>query len=213
MLLLVFYVVMCCRCRYTVIAAKELVASSSQVAGEDLELEAEFKVAAPPLLSLRFLLLLTAPHQPNILNSVMFLVAVSIQNITFAINYQVPSSSPPQRLRRRADSFQGRPFVASIFEYRALLYAVLFSFLVTLAVMFELSSTLNSLLQFSPFPSAEFRTSLVKIIFADVVATVAVETATHRLLYKVPPLSASCFIVQAPLTPRFFSFCVSNISE
>jgi len=27
--------------------------------------------------------------QPNALNSVMFLVAMSIQNITFAMNYQV----------------------------------------------------------------------------------------------------------------------------
>jgi hypothetical protein len=54
----------------------------------------------------------------------------------------------------------------------------------TLAVMFEISPALNSLLEFAPFPSAEFRMQLVKIILADMAATVAVESAVHLLLYK-----------------------------
>jgi hypothetical protein len=50
--------------------------------------------------------------------------------------------------------------------------------------MFEISPALNALLEFAPFPSAEFRMQLVKIILADMAATVAVESAVHLLLYK-----------------------------
>lgn len=131
---------------YAVLAASDLVKTSAQVAQEDLDLDSTFK--------------------PNALNSVMFLVAMSIQNITFAMNYQ------------------GRPFVASFFDYKPLLFAVTTSFVLTLAVMFEISPALNSLLEFAPFPSAEFRMQLVKIILADMAATVAVESAVHLLLYK-----------------------------
>jgi hypothetical protein len=79
---------------------------------------------------------------------------------------------------------QGRPFVASFFDYKPLLIAVTASFVLTLAVMFEISPALNSLLEFAPFPSAQFRMELVKIILADMAVTVAVESAVHLLLYK-----------------------------
>ena len=59
------------------------------------------------------------------------------------------------------------------------------SFVITLAALFEIAPALNSFMEFAPFPTAEFRMKLVKIILADVVATVAVESATHFLLYKV----------------------------
>ena len=67
------------------------------------------------------------------------------------------------------------------------------SFVLTLAVLFELSPGLNSLLEFSPFPSSEFRMQLVKIIMVDLVATIAVESAAHMLLYRV---SSSFFFVR-----------------
>jgi hypothetical protein len=54
--------------------------------------------------------------------------------------------------------------------------------------MFEISPALNSLLEFAPFPSAEFRMQLVKIILADMAVTVAVESAVHLLLYKASSL-------------------------
>ncbi len=86
--------------------------------------------------------------------------------------------------------FQGRPFVASFFEYKALLGAVVVSFVVTLAALFEIAPALNSFMEFAPFPTAEFRMQLVRIILADLAATVAVESATHFLLYKVSAIAA-----------------------
>jgi hypothetical protein len=59
------------------------------------------------------------------------------------------------------------------------------SFVLTFVVLFELSPALNSILEFVPFPSPEFRMQLVKIILGDMAATVAVESAAHLLLYKV----------------------------
>ncbi len=83
---------------------------------------------------------------------------------------------------------QGRPFVASFFEYKPLLIAVAASFILTFAILFELTPSLNSFLEFSPFPSTDFRTQLGKIIMVDLVATIGVETAAHFLLYKVSVL-------------------------
>jgi hypothetical protein len=84
---------------------------------------------------------------------------------------------------------QGRPFVASFFDYKPLLAAVIASFVLTLAVLFELSHGLNSLLEFSPFPSSEFRLQLIKIIVTDMIGTVVVESSAHLLLYKVSACS------------------------
>ena len=83
------------------------------------------------------------------------------------------------------DTRQGRPFVASFFDYKPLLGAVIASFVLTLAVLFELSHGQNSLLEFSPFPSSEFRMQLIKIIVTDMIGTVVVESCAHLLLYKV----------------------------
>ena len=82
--------------------------------------------------------------------------------------------------------------------------AVAASFVLTLAVMFEISPALNSLLEFAPFPSAQFRMELVKIILADMAVTVAVESAVHLLLYKVRFLTISC--LQFDFVWSFFCF-------
>ena len=76
--------------RYAVVAASNLVKDSAQIAQEDLDLDATFKVCSAPVhFSFNFPVCLCLNLQPNALNSVMFLIAMSIQNITFAMNYQV----------------------------------------------------------------------------------------------------------------------------
>ena len=88
---------------YTVVAASNLVKTSAQIAQDELDLDTPFKVnralqtanCKPQTTSLksqtanRQIAIVTTAPQPNTLNSVLFLVAMSIQNITFAMNYQV----------------------------------------------------------------------------------------------------------------------------
>ncbi len=52
-------------------------------------------------------------------------------------------------------------------------------------MLFEIAPGLNSLLEFSPFPSSDFKMKLVKIIMIDMAATVLVESVAHWGLYKV----------------------------
>ncbi|CAG0890511.1 unnamed protein product [Cyprideis torosa] len=86
--------------------------------------------------------------EPNILNSTVFMISLSLQTATFAINYGGP------------------PFMESLKENKGLLYAILGPLLVVALLAMGLSPGLAEFFQVVEFPE-EFRKILVTVLILD----------------------------------------------
>ncbi|KAF5300333.1 hypothetical protein FQA39_LY11190 [Lamprigera yunnana] len=88
------------------------------------------------------------PFEPNIVNSAVYIISMSLQISTFAINYR------------------GHPFMESLRQNRALLYSIMGSSAVVLALTLGILPELSAQLELIIFPS-EFRLVLLQVLFAD----------------------------------------------
>ncbi|CAG9858501.1 unnamed protein product, partial [Phyllotreta striolata] len=86
--------------------------------------------------------------KPNIVNSSVYIICMALQIATFAINYR------------------GNPYMESLKENRALLYSILGSGAVVLALALGLIPELSEQLEIIDFPS-DFRIILIQVLFAD----------------------------------------------
>ncbi|XP_043245096.1 endoplasmic reticulum transmembrane helix translocase-like isoform X2 [Amphibalanus amphitrite] len=88
--------------------------------------------------------------EPNILNSTVYIISITLQVATFAINYR------------------GHPFMESLWENRPLLYSIVGSLAVVFAMASCVMPDLNEQFSVVMFPD-DFRTVLVQVLMADIV--------------------------------------------
>ncbi|KAJ1550225.1 hypothetical protein HK405_001115, partial [Cladochytrium tenue] len=91
---------------------------------------------------------LDAEFQPNLLNSAVYLVSLTMQVSTFAINYQ------------------GEPFRESLVRNKSLFNSIRIVSLIAIVAALELSEDFNGWLQLVPFPD-DFRYKLVSTMAFD----------------------------------------------
>jgi len=91
---------------------------------------------------------LEAAFKPNLLNSAVYVMSLSLQVSTFAVNYR------------------GRPFMESIFENRPLFFSVLLSGFAVLGLVSNISPEINEKFDLVQFPDS-FRTMLAYCVIAD----------------------------------------------
>ncbi|PFH36293.1 hypothetical protein BESB_044850 [Besnoitia besnoiti] len=87
--------------------------------------------------------------EPNLVNSVVFLLIASMHASTFLSNYE------------------GAPFMAPLLENRPLFVTLGFLVGLLLLLVFEVLPELNETLSLVPFPSYEFKTQIVALVFLD----------------------------------------------
>lgn len=97
-----------------------------------------------------------AAFEPNLLNTMMFIVTNEMQITTFIANYR------------------GRPFMQSFYENKLLFFSILFS-LFFLAILFANDPRICSLLEIVPFPSNEFRNKIAGYCAVDMIVSFVIE--------------------------------------
>eukprot|EP00761_Pharyngomonas_kirbyi_P014158 gb/GECH01014188.1/.p1 GENE.gb/GECH01014188.1/~~gb/GECH01014188.1/.p1 ORF type:complete len:1187 (+),score=268.83 gb/GECH01014188.1/:1-3561(+) len=95
--------------------------------------------------------------QPNLMNTVVFLVTTAQQLITFAVNYR------------------GKPFMQPLTANRGMLIILVLLGGATLLAAGEASPEIKLWLELADMPSAEFREYLVQLIIGNAVAALAIE--------------------------------------
>ncbi|KNC52742.1 P-type ATPase superfamily [Thecamonas trahens ATCC 50062] len=101
--------------------------------------------------------------EPNLINTVVFLIS-SVQNVcVFAVN------------------FKGRPFMYGITENRALMWSLGLVVLGAFVCAFEVSPMFNEALQLVAFPDGAFRSTIVLLLLVDVAGTFVLD----RLLLAI----------------------------
>ncbi|KAF2904876.1 hypothetical protein ILUMI_01293 [Ignelater luminosus] len=88
------------------------------------------------------------PFEPNIINSTVYIISMALQIATFAINYR------------------GYPFMESLRQNRALLYSIIGSGSVVLALTLGIVPELSAQFELIIFPD-DFRWVLLQVLFAD----------------------------------------------
>uniref|UniRef100_A0A1Y1KV49 Endoplasmic reticulum transmembrane helix translocase n=2 Tax=Photinus pyralis TaxID=7054 RepID=A0A1Y1KV49_PHOPY len=88
------------------------------------------------------------PFEPNIVNSTVYIISMALQIATFAINYR------------------GYPFMESLKQNRYLLYSIIGSSAVVLALTLGILPELSAQFELIIFPP-EFRVILLQVLFAD----------------------------------------------
>ncbi|XP_062514963.1 endoplasmic reticulum transmembrane helix translocase-like [Corticium candelabrum] len=99
----------------------------------------------------------------NILNSTVYLIGMTMQVTTFAVNYK------------------GHPFMASLRENKPLMISILLSFAAIAALAAGFMPDLASQLEIVEFPS-EFQTTLMMVLFLDFAVTFVVDRTCEFLL-------------------------------
>jgi cation-transporting ATPase 13A1 len=94
--------------------------------------------------------------EPSLVNSTVYIISLSLQVSTFAINHK------------------GHPFMESLKENKALLYSIIFSASAAIALALGTLPDLNTQFQIIDFPS-EFRTILLTTLFVDFGASYLVD--------------------------------------
>ncbi|XP_060516984.1 endoplasmic reticulum transmembrane helix translocase [Cylas formicarius] len=89
-----------------------------------------------------------ALFEPNIVNSTVYIISMALQISTFAINYR------------------GNPYMESLKQNKALLYSILISGGVVLALTLGLMPELSAQFELIDFPP-DFKVTLVQVLFAD----------------------------------------------
>lgn len=108
--------------------------------------------------------------EPNTLNSAVYIVSMSLQLATFAINYR------------------GHPFMESLAENRMLLYSLAGSALVVLTLALGVSDDLSEQFSVVQFPD-QFRQQLVSALFVDISVAYLVDRVL-RFIFDRAPLAA-----------------------
>ncbi len=102
---------------------------------------------------------LDGQFQPNVINSVMFLLTWAMQTTTFAVNYH------------------GEPFMVSLGNNTNLYRGLMVSYAVAFAGALELVPDINEMLQLVPLPSADLQMVLVSVLVVDTVLCWALKLA------------------------------------
>ncbi|CAG9767898.1 unnamed protein product [Ceutorhynchus assimilis] len=89
-----------------------------------------------------------ALFQPNIINSTVYIISMALQIATFAINYR------------------GNPYMESLKENKALLYSIIGSSSVVMALTLGIMPELSAQFEIIDFPD-DFKYVLVQVLFAD----------------------------------------------
>eukprot|EP00903_Cladosiphon_okamuranus_P009432 g8993.t1 len=95
---------------------------------------------------------LDGDFQPNMINSVVFLVGAVQQVSVFVVN------------------LKGRPFMGGLSENKPLLYSLAATFALTFMSASETIPRLNKWLQLEPFPDDGFRNAIMLVLVLDIVA-------------------------------------------
>lgn len=93
---------------------------------------------------------------PSLLNSTVYIISMTLQISTFAINYR------------------GRPFMESLFENKALLYSLMGSGSVVMALALGIVPEFAAQFEIVDFPP-EYRVMLVKVLVSDFVLSLIVD--------------------------------------
>jgi manganese-transporting P-type ATPase len=94
--------------------------------------------------------------EPNLLNSVIYLMSVGLQTCTFAVNYK------------------GRPFMESLGQNKPLLYSLIISFMSTFALALGLFPDINEQFQLVIIPN-DMKLFVVEVLFIDLCASFAID--------------------------------------
>ncbi len=93
---------------------------------------------------------LEAEFSPNLVNSTVYIMSITLQIATFAVNYQVKKEFILPFLK--LDFFQGHPFMESLRGNKPLLYSIIFSFSLVLSLIFNLLPQLTEQFQIVLIP-------------------------------------------------------------
>jgi len=92
---------------------------------------------------------LDGKFQPNVINSVMFLLTWAMQTTTFAVNYH------------------GEPFMVSLVNNTNLYRGLMVSYAIAFAGALEFVPDINEMLQLVPIPSADLQMVLISVLVVD----------------------------------------------
>eukprot|EP00027_Filamoeba_sp_ATCC50430_P010087 CAMPEP_0168541394 /NCGR_PEP_ID=MMETSP0413-20121227/794_1 /TAXON_ID=136452 /ORGANISM="Filamoeba nolandi, Strain NC-AS-23-1" /LENGTH=644 /DNA_ID=CAMNT_0008571207 /DNA_START=889 /DNA_END=2823 /DNA_ORIENTATION=- len=101
--------------------------------------------------------------KPSLVNSGVFLISSAMHVATFAVNHQ------------------GHPFMENLWENKPLRFCLSVTWFFSLFLAMELSPEMNEYFELVPFPS-EFRTTLLGLIFLDVLGAWGVEIFCKTVL-------------------------------
>lgn len=108
---------------------------------------------------------LEAEFKPSLLNSTVYIISLSLQVSTFAINYK------------------GHPFMESLKENKPLLYSILFSGSAVVVLAARLMPELSDQFQIVQFPD-DFRTILLVVVAIDFIASFLIDRTLEFLFGK-----------------------------
>jgi len=89
--------------------------------------------------------------QPSLVNSVVYIISMSMQVATFAVNYR------------------GRPFMESLFENKPLFYSISISIVSLLGLLLGLMPEISDKFEIVPFPP-EFQSRFCQVVVADFIS-------------------------------------------
>ncbi|XP_071948299.1 endoplasmic reticulum transmembrane helix translocase-like [Antedon mediterranea] len=101
--------------------------------------------------------------EPNILNSTVYIISMSLQLSTFAVNYK------------------GHPFMESLRENKPLLFSIIFSSVGIIGLVSGLVPDLSHQFEIIDFPE-EFRLILIQVLAADMLAALVIDRTLQFLL-------------------------------
>jgi len=97
---------------------------------------------------------------PSLLNSSVYIMSVTLQVVTFAVNYRVDCIT-------LIDSIQGRPFMESLLENKALLYSILASAGWIIALSSGLQPEMSAQFELVEMPAQVIHIHLLNHLSAD----------------------------------------------
>ncbi|KYF39175.1 P-type ATPase of unknown pump specificity (type V) protein [Toxoplasma gondii ARI] len=103
--------------------------------------------------------------EPNLVNSVVFLLIASMHASTFLSNYE------------------GAPFMVPLTENKPLVLTLGFLVSTLLTLVFELVPSLNETLSLVPFPTREFKVKIIGLVFLDLVGAWLVAWSLRKVTW------------------------------
>jgi len=107
--------------------------------------------------------------EPSLLNSTVYILSIALQISTFAVNYK------------------GRPFMESLFENKALLYALMVPSLVVVCLVKNMVPDLTETLELVPFPDEQGNLILMTLA-ADMSLAFIIDRVLGALLARGQPV-------------------------
>jgi len=98
-----------------------------------------------------------ADFEPNVVNTVVFVVGLAMQVSSFAANYQ------------------GRPFMESLRSNKYLFRMILGVYVILAVCLTDCFEPLNDMLQLTPFPSEDLRLQIAGLVVADTALVLAID--------------------------------------